>query len=220
MKQRRTSYQTRVMQKGLLAAAFAAAVYFSTTFAAQATAPAPAAEMTDLQRQQLENQINERANEIANSRKFFEDERRPTVIQARIDRYSNALVLDIDATFSKDVGGLELEDFMSYISAGMEDLTGLIPGFTTTEWMIGGEDMDYWFDRLLPHAGVTNDGDRRVTFAQTGRPKIVVPARLICSEKCIKTSVVAPCMQTSSGPTRSRISIPMPAKIPPQALGS
>ena len=32
----------------------------------------------------------------------------------------------------------------------MEDLTALIPGFTTTEWIIGGHDMDYWFNELVP----------------------------------------------------------------------
>jgi N-acetylmuramoyl-L-alanine amidase len=165
----------RAVQKRLLASALTAAVCFSAPAVAQ-DPPPPAAEMTDLQWKMLEKSINDRANEIANSRKFFEDDRRPIVVQARIDRPSNALVLEIDASFAKDVGGLELEDFMSYVDFSMEDLTGLIPGLTTYEWMIGGHDMDYWFEQILPEAERPGPAAGHVSAAQAERPKIVVAA--------------------------------------------
>lgn len=104
--------------------------------------------MTDLEWQHLEKRIRDRPNEIANSRSFFEDDRRPIVVQVRLDRASHVLFLDLDLSFGKDVGGLELEDFMSWVRVGMEDLTGLIQEPIVFEWMIGGRDMDYWFGRL------------------------------------------------------------------------
>jgi N-acetylmuramoyl-L-alanine amidase len=170
-----TCPELRTVQKKLLVAAIAFASCFSVAALAQ-DAPPPAAEMTDLQWQLLEERINERANEIANSRTFFEEDRRPITLQARLDRPSNELFLSLDVSFGRDVGGLELEDFMSYITFGMEDLTGLIPGFTTTEWLIGGHNMDYWFDQLIPNSNVTDDGERHATPTQAGRPKIVVSA--------------------------------------------
>jgi len=59
------------MHKRLLASALAAAVCLSTPVVAQEPPP-PAAEMTELQWQLLEKQISDRANETANSQKFFE----------------------------------------------------------------------------------------------------------------------------------------------------
>jgi N-acetylmuramoyl-L-alanine amidase len=162
------------MHKGLLASALAAAVCLSTPVIAQEPPP-PTAEMTDLQWQLLEEQINDRANEIANSQKFFEDDRRPIVVKTRIDRPSKVLILEIDRSFSKDVGSLELEDFMSHIRVGMENLTGLISGFTTTEWIIGGHDMDYWFNEVDPES-IRPDTPEQVSTAQTARPKVVVAA--------------------------------------------
>lgn len=165
----------RAVQKGLLASALTAAVCFSAPAVAQ-DPPLPAAEMTELQWQLLEKQIDDRANEIANSQKFFEEDRRPIVVHARIDRPSNAVVLAIDTSFSRDVGGLELEDFMSHIRVGMEDLTAAIPGFNTTKWLIGGYDMDYWFNQIAPEAERPALPTGHVSAAQAVRPKVVVSA--------------------------------------------
>jgi N-acetylmuramoyl-L-alanine amidase len=175
MNQLRTRFRMNAMHKGLLTSALTAAACFSTPVVAHLP-PSPAAEMTELQWQALEKQISDRANEIANSQKFFEDDRRPIVVKTRIDRPSNVLVLEIDRTFSNDVGGLELEDFMSYIDTGVEDLTGLIPGFTTYEWMIGGHDMDYWFNELVPESERLGPSERQASPAQATRPKVVVAA--------------------------------------------
>ena len=165
----------RRIQKTLLATTLTAAACFSMPALSQ-DPPLPPTEMTDLQLQTLEKKINDRANEIANSQKFFEDDRRPIAVQARIDRSSKALVLDIDVSFAKDVGGLELEDFMSYIRVGMEDLTEVIPDFNTTLWMIGGRDMDYWFDQIVPEDKRLGPPLGHVSAAQASRPKIVVAA--------------------------------------------
>jgi len=162
------------MHTGLLASALAAAACLSTPVVAQEPPPPPA-EMTDLQWQLLEKQINDRANEIANSQTFFEDDGRPITVKARIDRPSNVLVLEIDTSFSKYVGSLELEDFMSRVRVGMEELTELIPEFTTTEWMIGGHDMDYWFNEVDPESKRPGTPEQFST-AQTTRPKVVVAA--------------------------------------------
>jgi len=106
--------------------------------------------MTTMQWQHLEKLINDRANEIANSRQFFEEDPRPTEVVATLDPTTKVLRLDLDVSFGRLVGGLELEDFQSQIRVGMEDLTDQIPGFNTTDWRIGGRDMDYWFNEDFP----------------------------------------------------------------------
>ncbi|MET0254159.1 MAG: hypothetical protein ABW193_00100, partial [Luteibacter sp.] len=131
----------------LLATFIASACITSASLFAQDT-PSPI-EMTEPEWQALETRINDRASEIANSQAFFEDDRRPISVKSRIDRASHVVFIELDESFGKDVGSLELEDFMSWIRVGMEDLTALIPGFTTTEWMIGGRDMDYWFAQAI-----------------------------------------------------------------------
>jgi N-acetylmuramoyl-L-alanine amidase len=175
MDQLHSRFHMTAILKGLLTSVLAAAVCFSTTVVAQEPPP-PTAEMTDLQWQVLDKQISDRANEIANSQRFFEDDRRPIVVKTRIDRPSNVLVLEIDKSFGNDVGGLELEDFMSYIDTGVEDLTVRIPGFTTYEWMIGDHDMDYWFNKLLPESERLDPSEAQASSAQVTRPKIVVAA--------------------------------------------
>lgn len=170
-----TRFPMRALQKRLLVTALTATTCFGAPVFAQEP-PAPTAEMTDLQWQTLEKQINDRANEIANGRRFFEEDRRPIVVKTRISRPSNVLVLEIDKSFSNDVGGLELEDFMSYIDTGVEDLAGQIPGFTTYEWVIGGHDMDYWFNEILPESERPGPAEGHVSAAQITRPKVVVAA--------------------------------------------
>ncbi|PTR23977.1 N-acetylmuramoyl-L-alanine amidase [Luteibacter sp. OK325] len=175
MNQPHTSSQLRAVQKKLLVAAITAVACFSLPAFAQ-DLPPPATEMTDVQWRVLEKRISDRANEIANSRNFFEDDRRPIVVQARIERPSNVLVLEVDISFGKDVGSLELEDFMSYVRVGMEDLTGLIPGFTTTDWRIGGYDMDYWFNQIIPEGERLGRPAGHFSSAQAARAKVVVAA--------------------------------------------
>lgn len=140
--------RARFRRKALFIATASIALSLAAPVFAQEQSP-PAAEMTELQWQLLEKRIDARANEIANSRQFFEEDRRPITVKAKLDRASNILFLDLDVSFGKDVGGLPLEDFMSGIRFGMEDLTSTIPGFTTIEWIIGDRDMDYWFQQQL-----------------------------------------------------------------------
>jgi hypothetical protein len=103
----------------------------------------PPIEMTDLEWQLLEKKIGDRANEIANSRQFFERDRRPISVAATLDRPSNVLFLDLDSSFGQDVGDLQLEDLQDAIDVGIEDLAERIPGSNTTIWKIGGHNMDH-----------------------------------------------------------------------------
>jgi N-acetylmuramoyl-L-alanine amidase len=107
-------------------------------------------EMSDAEWDLLEAQINTRANEIANSRQFFEKDRGVITVKTRLDRVSHVLTFELDATFVDDVGDLPLEDLQSYIGTGIEDLTARISDFTTTLWMVGGHSMDYWFNQQVP----------------------------------------------------------------------
>jgi len=132
----------------LLALALAAG--FASPIALATDEPPDPPPLTTMQWQLLEKLINDRANEIANSRQFFEEDRRPTEVVATLDPTTKVLRLDLDVSFGRLVGDLELEDFQSQIRVGMEDLTGQIPGFNTTDWRIGGRDMDYWFDQDFP----------------------------------------------------------------------
>jgi hypothetical protein len=134
-------------RKTLMATFIASASMTSAYLFAQDTPPHT--EMAEPEWRALETRINNRASEIANSQAFFDDDRRPISLQSRIDRASHIVIIELDVSFGKDVGSLELEDFMSRIRVGMEDLTMLIPGFTTTEWIIGGHDMDYWFAQAV-----------------------------------------------------------------------
>jgi hypothetical protein len=133
----------------------------------------PSTEMTEPEWQALETRINDRASEIANSQAFFEDDRRPISVKSRIDRASHVVFIELDESFGKDVGSLELEDFMSWIRVGMEDLTALIPGFTTTEWMIGGHDMDYWFAQAIEQP-MSVRYQLQASGADGTRPRIVL----------------------------------------------
>jgi N-acetylmuramoyl-L-alanine amidase len=162
------------LRRALFTAIFAATC--CTSFLAMAQDPPAPTEMSDLEWASLETRLRDRANEIANSRSFFEDDRRPITVEVRLDRPSRVLFLGLDASFSKDVGGLELEDFQGEIDVGSEDLTGLVAGFAGTEWTIGGKDMDYWFNQAIASADVAGDAPTRVAIAQVGRPKVVVAA--------------------------------------------
>lgn len=158
----------------IVAAIFAAGCCTSLSTLAQD--PSTPAEMSDLEWASLETRLRDRANEIANSRSFFDDDRRPITVQVRLDRPSRVLFLELDASFSKDVGSLELEDFQGAIDVGSEDLTALIAGFAATEWIIDGKDMDYWFNQSIASVGAADEVRAHANAAQTGRPKIVVAA--------------------------------------------
>ena len=136
----------------LIATASVSLLLASPTFAQDQTQPA--VEMTDSEWQILGTKIGDRVNEIANSRRFFERDRRPIVVVAAIDRTSNTLYLDLDVSFGEDVGDLQLEDFQDAIDAGIEDLTALIPGFNSSTWRIGGHGMDYWFNQSIADSDV------------------------------------------------------------------
>ncbi|WP_139206707.1 hypothetical protein [Luteibacter sp. UNCMF331Sha3.1] len=106
--------------------------------------------LTTMQWRLLEKLIHDRANDIANSRQFFEEDRRPTEVVATLDPTTKVLRLDLDVSFGGLVGDLELEDFQSQISVGLEEFTDRIPGFDMTDWRIGGRDMDFWFGQDFP----------------------------------------------------------------------
>src|SRR6201991_88922 len=163
-------------RKGLLSATASIALCFAAApvFAQEQTPPTT--EMTELEWKLLEKSIDGRANQIANREQFFETDRRPITVVATLDRASNVLFLDIDVSFGNDVGDLPLEDFQSAIRVGMEDLTGLIPGFHTTMWRIGGRDMDYWFEQQLAGSGLIERPTMAVARRGNERPQIVVAA--------------------------------------------
>ncbi|MGF6711497.1 N-acetylmuramoyl-L-alanine amidase [Luteibacter sp. W1I16] len=175
MRQSAAHSRAEFRRKALLRAAASIALCLAAPVIAQ-DQPPPAPEMTDLEWQLLEKRIDSRANEIANSRQFFETDRRPITIVATLDRPSKVLALDIDVSFGRDVGDLPLEDFQGAIDIGIEDMTGLIPGFTTTEWRIGGHDMDYWFNRSSADPESLGKPQRRVAPTESGPPKVVVAA--------------------------------------------
>lgn len=140
---------------------------------AEAQPPAP---LNDAQWLQLEKAIDQRANEMANDHEFFEEVTRPVNVRARLDRSTNSVVLELDERFGRYVGGLELEDFQGWIVVGLEDLTAKIPGFTFVDWRIGGRDMDYWFNLIVPMPDRISPSrvDKQTNTAAV--PKIVVAA--------------------------------------------
>ncbi|WP_051944033.1 MULTISPECIES: N-acetylmuramoyl-L-alanine amidase [Luteibacter] len=136
----------------------------------------PSTPLTDVQWQQLEKAIGERVNEIANSREFFEEVTRPVTIRASLDRSSNSVILELDESFGRYVGGLELEDMQGWIRTGLEDLTDKIPGFTFVDWRIGGRDMDYWFNKAVPLTNTVTPSQTMQRADADQAAKVVVAA--------------------------------------------
>lgn len=164
-----------IPRQAAFAAITALGLLVATPVFAQAEAQPPAP-LNDAQWLQLEKAIDQRANEIANDHEFFEEVTRPVNVRTRLDRSTNSVVLELDESFGRYVGGLELEDMQDWIDVGLEELTAKIPGFTFIDWRIGGRDMDYWFNMLapIPEARVTTQQFRQTDLSKT--PTIVVAA--------------------------------------------
>ncbi|HEY4091843.1 MAG TPA: N-acetylmuramoyl-L-alanine amidase [Luteibacter sp.] len=140
------------LHKRLAAAAFAAAALGTvcpTTAQAASLAEQPADENHEAAIDAAVQEIEKIANDVANARKYFDEDLRPIGVKASFSPDDGLLYFDFDASLGPEAGYTEMADLTTDIELASEDISSRLPGFGRISYRFGGHDTGWWLERSI-----------------------------------------------------------------------